>query len=431
MKILIPFDRLTHGGHQTLIVRLCNWWVGNGHSVVLLLESRAELDTLLSPSVETIYTGTNPLRFLGLFWPDAAAQAVRSCDIIFVVGAYSILMANALMRHTGRNPRIVFGMYHPRGFFRYTKWNFSNWAGERIFKSLPDRNILFMTDFYKSNHFFHYRSSYTDSFVVPLPIVDHGARKSFSRPETDIIVSIGRLTAFKTYNLHMIEVVSRLLAGGHSVEWHVYGSGALSSAMEEKIADLGLENHVFLHGTIPYEEMHAALDNATAFVGLGTAVIEAGLYGVPCIPAISYSNGEVYGLLHEQPMFYMGGKQVGRNAEDSTENALKRLLESNSAEYAEICVRTRTYCEDFSMEKIGPRYLDWFNQSLRLHVPRMEFLSNCLLCFVSQACFRARCRIMNTAASMIKRMLGKSLYHKLRNARRKTWCHSEKRTHGA
>jgi glycosyltransferase involved in cell wall biosynthesis len=94
------------------------------------------------------------------------------------------------------------------------------------------------------------------SHFLPTP------RLMSSRP---IILCAGRLVPKKGH-AHLLKAASILLARDRNFEVHIFGDGPLAAPLGEMIASLGLSDCVFLHGSVPEEELHAAYQDADVLV---------------------------------------------------------------------------------------------------------------------------------------------------------------------
>src|SRR5690606_16390596 len=115
----------------------------------------------------------------------------------------------------------------------------------------------------------------------PLPVDSDHFIPADRRPIWGKIVSIGRLSEMKEYNFYMIEVVAELIRRGYDVTWTVYGAGEFEEVMRTMIRERNLEGVIALAGPMPYERCRQVLSDAYVFVGMGTTIVEAAMFGVP------------------------------------------------------------------------------------------------------------------------------------------------------
>jgi len=220
---------------------------------------------------------------------------------------------------------------------------------QAFIKLVPAQSMLFMNEPTRAFNERLFGVSLQASQVFPLPIEDRGLRSA--SPKRYKIVSIGRLTAFKTYNLYMIDIVHSLRRQGWEVSWEVYGSGELEDEMRRRIAENDLADRISLHGNVEYTRMGEVLQDAYAFVGMGTALVEAAYFGIPSIPAIDLADAYTYGYFHQLP-----GHAVGERLAEAPGVAIERLLADlfglGEAEYRQACLRTRQAAGKFSIDAV-------------------------------------------------------------------------------
>ncbi len=108
--------------------------------------------------------------------------------------------------------------------------------------------------------------------IVVLPVgLDTGKFKkqgisgSSAKP---ILLTIARLVPFKGLK-YSVEAVKILQQSHTSLEYHIVGEGVLRRELEEQIKKLQLEEHVFLHGAVPQEEVIRYYSLAQVFILAG------------------------------------------------------------------------------------------------------------------------------------------------------------------
>lgn len=186
--------------------------------------------------------------------------------------------------------KFIFGVYHSNEL----AWGDINNIPlyEKYFRSFvfSDKHVLliFFNDVSKAITLGNNNVSDVPSCTFPLgvnlPVVPR--HKIIKQSRTLRIVSVGRLTAFKTYNLSMLDVVRKSVSQGVDMRYDVYGSGPLEEGMLFEIDRLGLQEHVVLHGDLSYSLLDETLKRYDVFVGSGTALLHAAANGVPCVTAI-------------------------------------------------------------------------------------------------------------------------------------------------
>lgn len=360
MNILLVYERLPVGGIQTLIVRISNWLVELGHDVSFLGHEEGELLQLLNNKVKTFITYTPTMALLpGRLEKFVPRATLQTCDLILSFDPRSLWDTVLISRSLPPTTRMITGVYHPRAYFIARGGRFfDRMLSMVLINHVQEKSIIFMNEPVKRSHEKKLHHLFSESKILPLAIEDHGFNEA--ERKRYLIVSVGRLTVFKTYNIYMIDVVRELVNCGFDVIWEIYGAGEQEIIMREKIQSSGLADRIHLRGTIAYEEMHKVMSKAYCFIGMGTALIEAGLFGIPSIPAIEGKGPASYGYLHE-----MRGYSVGENELEEPSkkvfDLIKKLFYLSEKEYLEECWKTRRHCERFTIDAVGARYVEVFS----------------------------------------------------------------------
>jgi glycosyltransferase involved in cell wall biosynthesis len=331
-KFLFVYVSLETGGIETLILRISEWLIQNDHSVeILLLQKSGELIPKLNKSIKVSFLGDFwELKFISQYWFKA-----MSCDFDLIYSFspkttwISLLIKNKLKLGT----QVLNGVYHPQDYKV-----FANWYERKIFnKYLPDRNKIFMTQGVKLEHEQMFKRKFEDATIWPLPI-DLKKHQGLTRiPDKKKIVSIGRLTDFKTYNVLALQVIKTLLNEGNDVSYHIYGDGDQRELIQAEIDKLDLSRNVFLHGTLDYDKIFNVFSSAYLFIGMGTSAIEAAASKVPAIVAIAYSKEPVtHGLIHELPNLNCG-ELIHDFPLKQIEYEIKKVLTLSHEEYTKLC----------------------------------------------------------------------------------------------
>ena len=83
--------------------------------------------------------------------------------------------------------------------------------------------------------------------------------------------------------------------------------------------------------------MQSVLLDTYAFIGMGTAVIEAGLCKVPSIVAIAYSDAPTtHGFIHDLDD-YNSGEFIENHPTENVYDKLKMIFDKNEKDYQKIC----------------------------------------------------------------------------------------------
>lgn len=349
------------GGIATLMARMAEWLATKGHTVELLVEKRGELGDILPQSVLIRDVGSD---FESLCRPLAARSAIAKLglgafDVIKAFDTKSAWIGSLLASGMRPRPKVLCGNYG-LGFFppRHKPFR-AMWPrlhARNVVKNYTPGNLLLMGEEHRMILKQNYGPQY-DGIVWPLPVDAsrfEGAKRS---PKRGQIVSIGRLSPMKEYNLYMIDIVAGLVARKECVEWHVYGEGAYENEMREAIAARGLDQHVRLHGRIDYQMLQQALREAWIFVGMGTAAVEAAVCGVPTVVAMAYDRvGRTYGVLQDWSFGNVG--DLGDSAPEKTvEMEIVRLLKLSDDDYKEESRAAKAYALRYDKDLLMEKYL--------------------------------------------------------------------------
>ncbi|NLE58255.1 MAG: glycosyltransferase family 4 protein [Planctomycetes bacterium] len=107
-------------------------------------------------------------------------------------------------------------------------------------------------------------------------------------PDSNRLVCIGRLSSSKGHMV-LLEAMTRLAAGGTNVRLTLAGDGPLRTAIERRIAELRLEDHIEVTGWIDETEVRRQISAARAVVsasfaeGLPVVMMEALAMGRPVV----------------------------------------------------------------------------------------------------------------------------------------------------
>jgi len=363
MKILLVYGALGLGGIETMIVRMVDWLTKNGVKITFLQHEtkRGDLDADLPDSVEKIKI-KDPFSVRSLKKALARTGMSRlDFDAVLVFEPFSLCVTSFLARHLSSETRLAVGVYHPKAYFLFRRvpW-FMKRAGTIFDRNVDDKSKYFMNDRVRESHESYFGRSFTQSRIIPIPLTERHERDQ-RKPLKGRIVSVGRLTAFKTYNVYMIDIIRALTSKGYDVEWHVYGSGKLEELMRKKIGESGVEDRIFLHGIVEYSRLEEIWKSSYLFVGMGTALLEAGYAGVPAIPAVVGKGPVTYGFLEEIPYYHVGEELCGKDLVPVQE-MIEKVLQMGDQDYLAECHRVQDYCDAYSIERIGPSFLKYLEQ---------------------------------------------------------------------
>lgn len=350
------------GGLEIQIARISKWLINRGHKATLLANTVCGFRDLYPENMRIVELGDriSQLCFYhkaGRMWTDI--QIARP-DVIKTFDLRAAWIASVLSSSIKPAPRVLFGNYFPN--FIPKSQNPLKHAIYRLFllnlrRNFHDDSILCMSEEHIAEFQRHYGNHRHPQFW-PLPIEDLSENGPARNPRWGNIVSVGRLAPMKEYNLYMIDVIARLRRKGYPVRWTVYGEGELDDAMKTRINARGLSEAIELKGRLSNSQFAAAMQHAYVFVGMGAAVVEAALCGVPGVVALAHdTSGVTYGPLY-QFRFGNVGELMDTAPGTTVEAEIERLLQLSAQEYESEVLRTREYAKAYAIDPSMDRFLE-------------------------------------------------------------------------
>jgi 1,2-diacylglycerol 3-alpha-glucosyltransferase len=109
---------------------------------------------------------------------------------------------------------------------------------------------------------------------------------------------------------------------------------------------------------VAYERFSEVIDDAFAYIGNATGLLEAAACGVPALVAIdSHPGPVVHGLFHETEGNDVGGYVPGL-PEELIREQLLWLAQRTDTEYRELERASRARAEEFGLDRLMPRFLE-------------------------------------------------------------------------
>lgn len=369
--MLFIHGSLAMGGIETFILRMAKQRAAeNKETVIILLsvekrsdaglvaEARKYATLLFMPDLTVLPAAI--VRFfpfhLSLLLPIKAGLRVQLKNVTHVhvtCGICAYFYAH-IARYLPENVKFSIGVYHSLEFI---------WGGSNLPFFERKNRTLFFDKLSKSSIIFFNESmvplyekasgqSFQDVNLFPLGVVESSDLAPLSGQhvisDTLKLVSVGRLVPFKTYNLHMIDVVAQLHQLGVSVVYDIYGDGPLEAVMQKKIAEQGLQGVVNLKGLLNYKLFADVISEYDIFVGSGTAIVQAAGLGVSAIVGIENTDtADTYGFLADLDGFSYN--EDGLYKKKPIVEVLKHYLSISVADRAELSKRHVAKACEFSM----------------------------------------------------------------------------------
>jgi 1,2-diacylglycerol 3-alpha-glucosyltransferase len=284
--ILFVVGQLTIGGIETYVVRMARAYSKAGGKVSVWVVKRSwdpELLWLLQDVADVTFVSRLTDYPVWIHSPTLPAEV----DLVFTTGRLSLLIAGHACAQSGRQVRLVAGVFSQWEYCS-DEANPKSGLASHILKQIGPSNIVFCTEGCRSDHQAKLGADLTASIVSPL-LVDlpvQSARKQRKQGSPIKIVSVSRIVSSKTSNLQMPEVIRQLVERGVDAYWTHYGDGPERRQVEAVIASLNVGSRAKLAGTVPYSQIHDIIGKADLYVGGGTTLIEAAALGVPSLVAL-------------------------------------------------------------------------------------------------------------------------------------------------
>jgi glycosyltransferase involved in cell wall biosynthesis len=370
VKLLFVYGNMySLGGIQTWLARMAASLTANGHEVALLTrpdglpwDSTHEMLDRVAEHASIHYTGRHWFR------PPAPGAASFGCpDVVFACNLEALLLGAQVQERIAPDAKLVAGVFHPREYcwkvpLRYRR--FSQHLAERLVRALPIENFVFATDNMVRETGECLGRDFGRSPVLPLTIDTERLRPVPGRPvDRTKVASVTRLAPYYTHHEQMLGVIRELRDGGHDFTYHAYGDGPERERLEAEARRRGVEDAVVFHGSIPYERFSEAVGDAFAYVGLGTALIEAAACGVPSLVAIDSHRGpDTYGFIQDTAGNEIGGFVPGHPEQRIAERLLW-LAGLDEEEYGRVGAGSRARAEEFGLDRQVPRFLEFLGEA--------------------------------------------------------------------
>ncbi|STX27704.1 colanic acid biosynthesis glycosyltransferase WcaL [Legionella beliardensis] len=401
MKLLLISTRMGTAGVETLLLRMAKFLSEKGFHVDVLLMREVDVDSANQlRQYANLYIGWKFRKLNDIF--SKLGKDYYHC--IYTFSFFPLIYTLYIKQKFFPSAKICFGVYHPYEYcwsFK-SKTKLAKFAAE-IIQNFPAENVFFMNQGMKDRHTEKLQHDFSLSPIIPVPVDVNSfqnAKRNFAFQTPYKIVSIGRITDFKTYNFTMIEVMAALIQEGLAVEYHIYGDGELLPRLQQLIQHYKLQDYVFLHGPVPYTLFSSVLEDAFLFVGVGTALVEAAACKLPCLQGIEMDKkAESYGFFHELTGYNLGEKNTDQPRYKMVD-LIKQLMNYSEDAYREASYLSYKRSLDFAIDSVIKTFLDSLQGAKIVdykvnHIKLIYMLLNAIFLFV--------CRRANIATSLDNR----------------------------
>lgn len=372
MKILYIYTDFKIGGIQTQILEMCRYNLDNvSRSKVLILTDNYDVGLLseLKKVADVVFLSdlmgkksindkllkiTNLLAPLLAFDKSALTKFMHNVDSCHVMNLYTFYFISSLLYFQKIEAiRVTLGFYH---------------ANEVL---ALDGDVIFYKQLIKQVRLISPRSIVSTSKGISDNLANIGInvselalgvpRVSAFKPKTKnkvfSILSVGRLVKFKTYNIHMIQLVEKFNKQGIYLSYTIVGDGPEYDKLSTYITDKGLSQQVKIINKVSYGELGRFIDNADVFVGSGTSLVLAAGRSCPAMIGVeSNSEKTTYGFLSDTR-----GADYNELSElypkSPFEDFITSLLNFTDDEYNKLRLENYKRSFDFSIEKFMGEFI--------------------------------------------------------------------------
>jgi glycosyltransferase involved in cell wall biosynthesis len=365
MRIVFVYpNAYSLGGIETWLTRVLPGLRRMGHDVALLTRPPVESWDVSSEIVDRLAEHAT-IHVAGRHWfrgHRSIEPPLQGADALFAANLQAFLVAALVQQHVLPQTPILAGVFGPREYCSKVPLIQRRWGlhlTERLIRHLPAENFMFCTPGMARQTGDCLGRDLSGAPVLPIPVdVER------FRPEPDRkvvpgkIVSVARLHPLYDHHDHMIRVIRDLRGAGEEFSYHAYGDGPRRAELEAEVRRLGLEDAVFFHGTVAYAQFGEVVRDAFAFVGTGTALVEAAACGVPSLVAITgHPEPMSHGWIQDVSGNEFGGAAPGHPEYAITER-LRWLAARAEGEYRQLEQAARRRAEEFSLPHLLPRFLE-------------------------------------------------------------------------
>ncbi len=382
MRLLIVNLHLDIGGVETLLARLIPLLNKTGIDITLVI-----LQNRINPELLDTLTPYCTVKYIGDAFPFKKKSIQNffsgSFDVAFFTISQALVIGSWMLSKAGySNTRAVLGAYQTEIFCAESEgWRYHRRLIHKLVsKTIPASSIIFGNTAGRDFHSEKLAVNLDEAAIIRLFVdIKKYEFKDRQKLERKKIVSIGRITEYKTYNFTMLPVIKHLLDAGLKIEWHVYGDGDQLEKFRGMVSDLKLDDVVFAHGALNYSKFQSVLDDAFLFIGSGTSLIEAAACGVPALTTIEYcKEAQTYGYISEIKGFNMIEPSLDKPIY-SIEDRIKQLISCTTEKYSTIQAQDYVKATQYSGKSVVGEYINVFRQAekngVAVHISTLQIIT--------------------------------------------------------
>ena len=286
-------------------------------------------------------------------------KLVNSIDIIHCVDSETNIVGVEISKYY--DSKLTTSSYHPMEYVWDNNFYFRK-IQKNIIKNIYTSNIYYMNEAVKEATLNSLMITDKTNNIIPLGVnIDkyYQCKPDF---KSNKIISVGRLTHFKTYNELMIKNIDRINKQyNKNFEYHIYGDGVLKDRLRA-LAKKQTSKIVF-HGTVNYDRLPEIFSDAFVFIGVGTSIIESSAAGLPTVIGTGDFKKElVYGLFCEYDN-YLVGEECSDCTLSSLVDIFGDLCKMSKEDYYSLSNKHKSRAAGFNIKNIIKILISFFENS--------------------------------------------------------------------
>lgn len=360
MRIGFFISQILYGGAEMVLVNLANEFAGNHYNVVLITNTREDLEPEVDGRIRRYVLAEEPGKS---YLPNAINNQLRLRRIIHeqhldvVVAFMGGALFHGVLATIGTKAKSIISIRNdPAATFKTLK--------KRILAKtvLPMASFcVFQTE--QAREWFP-RKLQNKSIVIP-----NGIKTAFFEaeyePNEKIILTCGRLEPQKNQSL-LVSAVKSIVKNHEEIKLVIVGEGSLYGELSKQVKALGLENHVTFAGAttniIDYYRKSGIFVLPSNYEGIPNVLLEALAVGVPSVatdcpcggPRMLIRNG-VNGLL------------VPMADQEKMQEAIELILNSKKVRET-LMANARESVRKFEFSNVVEQWIRVVNECVEKHV---------------------------------------------------------------
>ena len=295
MKVMFVIPRMNGGGAERVVANLANYLSERNNVTVLSFANIKTYEIKKNVIFKPLYNGSgkvphvliNVIRVINLI-----RYILSSKTDVYITFLPTLTILLLKMKFLTKKPIIIAERCDPKTYCSKSKHNDKNF--KKYYKKA--NGYIFQTyeayDYYKTSGI-----DVKNSIIIPNALDKKFVNLKKSKKNTKTIVSVGRMTSQKNFDL-LIDSFYELSSAFNDYRLIIYGEGELLESYKEKVKKMKIDNRVFFPGYI--NNIEEKLCDASIFVlssnfeGMPNALIEAMAVGLPVISTDCPVGGPKY-----------------------------------------------------------------------------------------------------------------------------------------